>query len=1080
MSLQPFFRSGTGEEYRGGIRFVALNVYTSNRIEELVTRLGDVLGARSLADPFSPEVLVVQSRGMQRWLAMELAARFGVWANARYPFPNAFVQELFTAAVPEARDLSPFDPGVMTWRIMELLPDFLDHSAFASIRGYLAGGERELKLFQLAGKIADTFDQYTIFRPEMLAGWEAGREEHWQAMLWRALVAAGGLHRQRLREEFFSRLARRDVADPGLPERIAVFGISYLPKFHLEVFSRISPFTEVNLFVMSPCREYWADILPERVLARLSPEERAARIEGNPLLASLGRLGKEFSDTIVDLSATAGGEADLYRETDGTTLLEMIRDDILNLRGGEPHLPKRVIGEGDRSLRIHSCHSPMRETEVLHDNLLALFEEMKELEPRQVLVMTPDIEAYAPYISAIFDGCQDPSKRIPYSIADRSPGRRGRIVDTFLAILDLPGRRFPVTAVMDIFAATRVHERFGVVGAELDLVRRWLEETRIRWGMDEEERRAAGFPPFRENSWRAGLDRLLLGYAMPEEGGSLFGGMLPYDAMEGEGPAVLGRFLTFVERLHGVLADLERPRLLSEWKELLRRIPDDFFAPAEESGFELAALQRIFADMGELQGMSGFAGKVGLPVIRSWLKGRLEREQAGAGFLSGGVTFCAMLPMRSIPFRVIAIMGMNDDSFPRQNRPPGFDLIAAERRPGDRSLRDEDRYLFLEALLSARERLLISYTGQSVRDNTPLPPSVLVEELLDYLERRYTDGSSDFPASLATRHRLQPFSPAYFAGKGELFSYADEECRAVTKRLGGTVPAPPFVAEPLPEPPDELRTVSLGNLLSFFDNPARYFARTRLGITLDEAASPLEDREPFGLDSLDAYGLRRELLERTLAGEDPAALFPVARARGLLPPARQGEIAFRAMAAESAEFAGRVAGLRGGGTSLEPLAVDLCVGPFRVTGTLGGIWSERLVRHRCAKLSGRDQVRLWIEHLVLNAVAASGYPAASVLAMSDGTLAFIPAAESLASLETMLHLYWEGLRRPLRFFPRSAAAYAKKWELGSARTTWGGDFHPENNDPYYRLCFGGEDPLGGEFERISRAIFEPLGLHRGE
>ena len=1059
---------------------MALNVYTSNRMEELAARLGDVLGARPLADPLSPEVLVVQSRGMQRWLAMELAARFGVWANARYPFPNAFVQELFTAAVPGARELSSFDPAVLTWRIMALLPDFLDHPAFASIGGYLTGGGGELKLYQLSGKIADTFDQYTIFRPEMLAGWEQGSEEHWQALLWRALVAAGGLHRQRLREEFFDRLARRDLADLGLPERITVFGVSYLPKFHLEVFSRISPFTEVNLFVMSPCREYWADILPERVLARLSPEERAARIEGNPLLASLGRLGKEFSDIIVELSAAAGGEADLYREAGGTTLLEMIRDDILNLRGGEPHLPKRRIGEGDRSLRIHSCHSPMREVEVLHDNLLALFEEMEELEPRQVLVMTPDIEAYAPYISAFFDGCRDPGKRIPYAIADRGIGRGGGLAEMFLAILDLPGRRFPVTAVMDIFAAAPVHERFGVDSPGLDLVRRWLEETRIRWGMDEEERRAAGFPPFRENSWRAGLDRLLLGYAMPEESGSLFGGILPCDAMEGEGPAVLGRFLTFVERLHGLLADLEQPRLLPEWEELLRRIPDDFFAPAEEAGFELAALQRIFDEMRELQRVSGFAGRVGLPVIRAWLGGRLEHEQPGAGFLSGGVTFCAMLPMRSIPFRVIAILGMNDDSFPRQNRPPGFDLIAAERRPGDRSLRDEDRYLFLEALLSARERLLISYIGQSVRDNATLPPSVLVEELLDYLERGYSDGPADFPASLVTRHRLQPFSPAYFTGKGELFSYADEECRAVTKRLAGTVPAPPFVAEPLPEPAGELRTVPLGNLLSFFDNPARYFARTRLGITLDEAAPPLEDREPFGLGSLDAYALRRELLERLLAGDDSATLFPVARARGLLPPARQGEIAFQAIAAEVAEFAARVAELQGGGGDLEPLAVDLSVGPFRVTGTLGGIRSERLFRYRCAKLSGRDQVRLWIEHLVLNAVAAGGYPAASVLAMSDATLAFMPAVESLACLETLLHLYWEGLRRPLRFFPRSAAAYARKWELGSARSVWGGDHYPERDDPYYRLCFAGEDPLDGEFERISRAIFEPLMLHCGE
>lgn len=1057
-----------------------LNVYAGNRMERLVAALGTVF-EQPLNNPLDPEVIVVQSKGMQRWLAMELARRFGAWANGVYPFPNAFVWDLFKSAMPDLPDTSPFDPAVLNWRVMELLPQLLADPAFAPLAGYMAGGEQELKRYQLAGRIADTFDQYTIFRPAVIAGWEAGREEHWQAKLWRALVAErGALHRARVREEFFRRLAAGRVDRALFPQRVTVFGIAYLPKFHLEFFARIAAFTEVNLFVLSPCREYWADILPERIIARLAPEEREARIEGNPLLASLGLLGKEFSDSVVELSALAGGEADLYRDPPGDTLLAKVQRDILSLQGGGNTPEMLPVDPADRSIRLHSCHSPLREVEVLHDQLLALFAEKADLTPRDILVMTPDIETYAPFIAAVFDGCQEPAKKIPYSIADRSIRQEGGLAATFLAILQLPGRRFPVTAVMEILASPPVHGRFGIAAADLDQVRAWLEETRVRWGMDGEERRRAGFPPYRENSWRAGLDRLLLGYALPGEEGEMFAGILPYDSMEGEGPELLGRLVGFVEGLHALVGELERPRTLAEWERILRGVLRDFFAAGEETAFELSTLGGILDELARLRDAARFIGAVGLPVVRAWLEERLAREVRGLGFMTGSVTFCAMLPMRSIPFRVIALLGMNDGAFPRQNRPPGFDLMAAKRERGDRSLRDEDRYLFLEALLSARDCLSISYTGQSVRDNSPVPPSVLVDELLDYLGRRFTDGSDRFPEPLVTRHPLQPFSPAYFTGRQPLFSYSAENCRAVARRLQGTAPAPPFVREPLPEPPAELFTVSLRDLLAFFDNPARFFVRNRLGIRLDGIAPPLDDREPFALAPLDAYALRQEMLDLALSGDDPQGFLAVARARGMLPPARQGEIAFQGLSGGVADLAARVWTLTGGVSSLPSLEVDLGLGPFRLTGLLDGIWPAGLVRWRCARLSGRDQVRLWIEHLVLNTLDCEGYPAASTLLMSDGSLRLEPVPESRTILGDLLSLYGEGLRTPLRFFPRTAAAYARKGELASARTVWEGEWFPERDDPYYELCFGGTDPLGAEFERLARAVFEPLNSHRGE
>jgi len=1053
-----------------------MNVYTSNRMEILLETFAESL-VRPV-DPFAPETIVVQSKGLQRWLAMELAKRFGVWANAEYPFPNKCVWDLFRKVLRDLPETSPFEPSFLLWRIMRVLPLHLSSPAFASLQGYLGGENHDLKLFQLSGKIADIYDQYTLFRGDLLEKWEAGQESHWQAELWRALVAeTGNLHRAEIQKRFFRALAEGAGTADSFPSRITLFGISYLPKFHLDFLAAISLFSEVNLFVMSPCREYWSDILPARSLVRLTPENRTHRIEGNPLLASLGRLGRDFSEMILDYGEADGGADDLYRQNFGSTLLELVQNDILALEGaGESGEAKVAIRPDDHSLKVHCCHSPMREVEVLHDTLLGMFSSLKDLAPRDILVMTPDIETYAPYISAVFEGSQGGGRRIPYSIADRSIRGDGLLTQALLAIFNLPGKRFPVTRVLEILSFPAVCAAFGIDAADLDQIRSWLEELRVRWGMDEDEREREGFPRYRENSWRAGLDRLLLGYAMPEEN-ALFDGILPFDDMEGDGPERAGKLIRFVELLHGLVENLDRQRTLTEWEVLCREILADFFLPGEDESQELSFLTAHFDSLRTLPELTDFHGAIGLPVFRSWLHSAIERQERGLGFLTGGVTFCAMLPMRSIPFRVIVLLGMNDSSFPRQSRPTGFDLIVREPRRGDRSLRDEDRYLFLEALLSARESFVVSYTGQSIRDNAPLPPSVLVDELLEYLARRYSDGSDTFPARLVTRHRLQPFSPEYFSGVGELFSFSEENYRAVRSRLEGGRPLVPFFTELLPEPPADLRDISLDNFLAFYDNPAKYLLRTRIGIRLNDLAPPLEDREPFKLEPLDAYRIRRELLEQQLADRATDQLLDLTRAKGLLPPARQGELLFQGLETEVTEFAAGIRSLTGDRPVLDPLDLDLKIAGFRVFGRLSGIWPEQLLRSRCAKRSGRDQMRLWIEHLLLNELRCAGYPRISILATTDGILRLRPVAESGEILRQLLETYWLGLRIPLKFFPRSSLAFVKKGDLGSARIAWSGDRFPEGADPYYQLCFGEIDPLDEEFVRLSQSLIEPLLRH---
>ena len=490
----------------------SLRLFTGNRLELLAKALANILETPP-ASPFEGEIIVVQSKGMERWLSMQLASHFGVCANCRFPFFNAFVYEVFQSVLPDLPDFSIFDPKYVTWRIMNLLPNHLEEAAFASLKHYLDGSLWSLKQLQLCRCIAETFDQYILYRPDMIARWEAGEEGHWQAVVWRDL--SKGLeqrHRAALGRTVMEKIRTAAPGSFGLPQRVSIFGISYFPPFHLQIFEGLSRQTEVNLFLLNPCREYWGDIASERDIRRLAPGRKTPELSpedlhlerGNPLLASMGTMGKEFFDLLASFSYD---ETTFFHDPGDSTRLACIQSDILNLRDrGEHPNEMRPVSEADRSILIHSCHSPMRELEVLYDHLLEMFERDSNLLPKDILVMAPEIETYAPFVQAVFDAPEDERKRIPYSIADRSMRKESQDVDAFLAMLDLWGERLTAPQVRHPgraggpgqirFNGYRFgpHRALGERGADAVCGRpEWCSEGQ-RWRGGEAEGAAAGAP----------------------------------------------------------------------------------------------------------------------------------------------------------------------------------------------------------------------------------------------------------------------------------------------------------------------------------------------------------------------------------------------------------------------------------------------------------------------------------------------------------------------------------------------------------------------------------------------------------
>jgi exodeoxyribonuclease V gamma subunit len=1054
-----------------------LYLRTGNRLETLLEELVAVV-EKPLPSILQPEIVVVQSLGMGRWLSLELAKQQGICANVRFPFPQRFLSEVFRIALPETPESQDLDRPMMTWRLMHVLSQMVERPGFEPVRNYFSGERPQLKRFQLAAKITDTFNQYLAFRPQMILDWEAGQENHWQAMLWRELTRqAQGLHQPALGRKLAETLRHGGPVLKRLPTRISIFGISTLPKFYLGLMEALAERIEVNLFVMEPTPQWWQDIVSAREegkMLRKQPHHTAADLHlerGNTLLASMGKLGRDFLGFVADLDSAVHRE--LFVLPAGSTMLSRIQEDIFELRDPGEKVP---LSRNDRSIQVHSCHSAMREVEVLHDQLLAMLSDNPALQPQDIVVMMPDVSTYASLIEAVFDTPEIENQHIPYSIADRTARVENGIIDTFLTILETGSSRFGASSLLNILESPAVQRRFNLTQADLETIRVWIGKVAIRWGIDAVHREKLSLPALAQNTWREGLDRLLLGYALPGGNLQLFQNILPCDEIEGSLAETLGSFIEFTSRVFETALELETARTLEEWQATLRKIVDRFFDPTEDVERELLQVRRVLESLREPGAASGFDEAIDLEVLLAFLSDAFGSAASGAGFLVGAVTFCALRPMRSIPFKVIALLGMDDVAYPRKPAATGFDLIAQNPQPGDRSLREDDRYLFLEALLSAREVFYVSYIGQSIKDNSALPPSVLVSELLDYLDRAFEMPPGQRAKQfLVTGHRLHPFNVDYFSRRDHrLFSYSGDNCRAgETARSVRSKPRV-FVSRPIGEPEDEWRMVDIASLIAFFRNPTQFFIKKRLGITLPDGTGMLQEREPFALDSLTQYQIEQDLLGKALSGRELEGELPLILASGRLPHGHFGATTSRKLCSDMKAFAAIVAA-HVSGKPLPPVMVDMRIGEWTLTGRIDGLNETGLACYRPAPLQPKDMLKIWILHLALNCTN----PTSSVLIGRESMQIYRPVEDSGVLLRELLALYGRGLREPLRFFPVSSHAFAKETiepeGKRDPRTQAEAEWEVEKTNTYLDLAFRNvSQPLDHDWQDLALQVFAPL------
>jgi exodeoxyribonuclease V gamma subunit len=1070
-----------------------LKVVYSNDMVQLAAQLAEL----QLSDPLPPlasETVIVQSNELARWLSLFLAQHHGIVGNIEFPYPSAYIWALFRRILPNVPKQSPFSTDAMAWRIFELLPESRKLAKFEAINAYLGGQDDPLKRYAISHRIADTFDQYLMYRPDWLRDWEAGSSPHWQAILWQQLTAgdAPAMHRANLLQQLHDYLTTADVRPVGLPERLAIIGVSAMPPVYLQLFELMAKHCEITMYFLSPSEDYWGDLVDEKhktkQLSLLDDELLLDEVDyfntGHPLLASLGKQGQELFEQLQDCEHE---QSHAYVEPERHSLLGMLQHDIFSLADPELLKDKTSIAPDDDSIMVHSCHSAMREIEVLHDQLLALFEQNPELSPTDVVVMTPDVEIYAPWIDAVF-GSASSEHKIPYGIADCGVRYQSPVLNAYMSLLSLPQSRFDVETVLALLECQAIQHRFGLDDEALSLIRRWLGETQTRWALNAKDKAAFDVPETANNTWRAGLDRLLLGYAMPmtEQGEDLrlFNGQLAFDGISGERASTMAQLCSFIDSLDLVRKKLTKPRTAQQWQAELNEMLDYLFLPVgfdSKDEAELMLIRQTLDKLVETTELAEFEQKISLALVKDWLNGHLDTSQTISRFMGHGVTFCGMVPMRSIPFQVVCLIGMNDDSYPRRQPVQGFDLLASDFRIGDRSRRDDDRYLFLEALLSCRQHLYLSYVGASIHDNAAIPPSVLVSDLRDVLRRSYqTDDGEDLWPALLTEHPLQAFSSRYFDGAdAKLFSFAQAQCPPTAETQEGS-----WFETALPEADETWRQISLNQLINFFRHPARYLLRERLGIRLEMTDEQLETREPFELNGLAAWQLRQQLLNSRLNKTNLADMLPLVQATGVLPQGVMGEQIFDAQADKVKLFADKlIPSYPSDFHDAESFEIKL--GEFTLTGHLEQLFDGGLFQYRMAKTKGHDLLSLWLQHLVLNCIAPDGVAKSSQLFTEDNEYQLNPVANAAELLQPLMDLYWQGLHQPVPYFSNTSFAFAKA-SLNGGRAVpdnamlaaWSGNqFMAGEADDLYHQQIYQTAPLNDEFKELALTVFQPLYEH---
>jgi exodeoxyribonuclease V gamma subunit len=1086
---------------------MSLLIHRAERADRLVDALGDLL-SDPLPDPFATEIVSVPTPGVERWLSQRLSARLGarpgyadgVCAGVDFSSPSRLVARALNGSTStEAAD--PWRPEQAVWPLLQVIDDARGEDWIRLLWCHLE--DRAGRRWSVARHLAELFAGYASSRPTMVEAWSRGQDvdaagrplgpdQAWQAELWRRLRSAVD---QPGPAEQISAATRELRAHPetcDLPARLSVFGATRLDPDRLAVLAALSAHRDVHLWLPHPSFALWAKVAAQ-LGCDATPRSRRRADDRTEELAEhrlLGYLGRDVRELQLAISAAGAETVDHHLPPPVAktpdTLLGRLQHDIATDRGPRPVEERWPLPPQDRSIVLHASHGPDRQVEVLREVLVGLLADDPTLEPRDIVVMCPDIETFAPLIAAAFgldtaeSEAEHPGHRLRVRLADRSLRQLNPLLAVVSRLVTLAEGRMPASALLDLCSSAPVARKFRFTADELDRLQDLIARAGVRWGLDAERRSRYGLADFGQNTWAAGLDRLLLGVAMDETEQRFIGTALPMDDVDSSDVDLIGRLAECVARVRTLTDACRSPHPVAGWVDLFKQAIDLLteVLPADrwQLGHAYAELNRIREPAERAGGVA--QAELSLSEVADLLAEAFRGRASRANFRTGTLTVASLLPMRAVPHRVVCLLGTDDRIFPRRRRPDGDDITEADPWVGDHDPRSEDRQLLLDAIMAAEDRLIVVFAGLDPRSNAEIPPAVPIGELLEVLEltAQNTDGRP-VRDQVVVQHPLQPFDPRNFQpgglGAPPGFSFDPGALRAV--RAGARTRMAPltrFALDPLPEVP-ETGLVELADLLRFFAHPVRALLRDRAGLSLWGADDQPDEQIPAQLRGLDRWAVGDRMLRLHLQGHDLSRLRDAEWRRGSVPPRMLGARALGQLVEEVAEVAATAAEFRTGEPERFEVDITLPGTEERLTGLVPSVFGDDVVRVGFSRLSARHRLQAWLELLALAATApARPWRAVAIGSGGRSVLGPVSGPWAVQVLADLVELRWTGLREPLPFSVKTSAEYARlrsDQQLTPASLRDLDKVWRQDRDDAYERFFGAGVKLTAMLDQPSRA-----------
>ncbi|MCW3462595.1 exodeoxyribonuclease V subunit gamma [Chitinophaga nivalis] len=1053
---------------------MALYLKVSNSLNSLAQGLSQDLQAAGNS-VFQPHYIITQTEGMNNWLKLQLAYQLGIAANCRFMKPNDLLHQLYMMlGGPYTAVLSPQN---LSWLLFKLLGEKAFTEKYPDTAAYYQdqGPDSALKRMSLAERVADLFDQYQVYRPDMIQEWTradvaAMQQADWQQWLWMKIKTMSGkaLPDKTIIGAYILDTLRINGPKVNLASRIPaihLFGLSIITAYHVKILHELSAYIDVYFHIINPAPAvFWFDDKNEKQLARWRQkglQELAANTAGNTLLTGWGSVIQNSFGLFFAYDAFLNAYEDIdIVEPEPDSLLHKIQHDIFMAATNERQ-PLSLEDTRDGSVTINSCYTIAREVEVLYNYLVHLVDQRHEaLSPRDIVVMVSDIDAYAPYIKAVFNHAP---YRFRYTIADESYTDNDNLFNALHAILTVTADNFKAETVIQLLDFSYIRKRFAL--QDPLRIRAIVQAANIRFGIEGDKTEETHFV-----SWRYGIQRIMYGICMSgnEEYGTGADSFFPLDQLEGSDAHEIIRFCHFAAVLMDSIEDRTHDRSIAEWVTYAERLLHNLvFEPQEEVDEDYTTLMKELTDYNTLN--EYMDDKISFEVFNhSFLQTLTGTTRAGL-FVNGGITFCSLIPMRSIPFKVVALMGLNYDKFPRRENKSSFNLMEQQRQRGDRNVKENDKHLFLETVLSAQNYLYISYVGKNAKDNTIQPPSALVDELVDYIEAG-TDPAeqSQVRSLLITQQPLQGFSRKYATGNDQLFSYLNNN--TLHKK---TVLKEQKITDPL-----NFDEITLDELVSFFRNPFRAYYNKVLGIYYNNEQILLKETELFSLDNLDQWDIKNRLLP--VAANETGILQKMLVRKGRLPLSNMATVALH----QVEELVVPVRALYDTltkGTEEKRLPVELSVDGSLLKGTIPQVFDDKFLQVSWSKKETKYLIAAYIRYLAGTAAGVLTGMHFISGTKKEAVFAAVPLSQQTAQhrLQELVRLYKSGFSKMLPFYPDFETEPAELDTLGTDKFLVMISKKLESNtDPYimqeYEKGFFEEEDTLAAYKAICQLLITPL------